>query len=91
MMPVHEMLNRIRWDPEFAKGNFELGYYDRAEGRVILISLKEVAFPDDSPQTFQISDAEGKIHRIPFHRVREVYKDSQRVWHRPGPSHREPG
>ena len=34
MTPIHELLNRIRWDPEFAKGNFELGYYDRAEDRI---------------------------------------------------------
>ena len=40
MIPIHELLNRIRWDPEFAKGNFQLGYYDRAEDRIILISLK---------------------------------------------------
>jgi uncharacterized protein (UPF0248 family) len=28
-------------------------------------------------------DGEGRIHRVPFHRVREVYKDGQRIWHRP--------
>ena len=31
MMPIRELLNRIRRDAEFAKGNFELGYYDRTE------------------------------------------------------------
>jgi hypothetical protein len=34
------------------------------------------------PQIFQLTGAEGQIHRIPFHRVREVYKDSQRIWYR---------
>ena len=85
MIPIHELLNRIRWDPEFAKGDFELGYYDRAEDRIIRISLKELIFPPESPQAFQLSDAEGRNHRIPFHRVREVYKDSQRIWHRGEP------
>ncbi len=82
MIPIHELLNRIRWDPEFAKGNFQLGYYDRTENRIIVVPLTLVSFPKDSPQTFQITDLEGKSHRIPFHRVREVYKDSQRIWHR---------
>jgi len=36
MIPIHELLNRIRWDPEFAKGNFELGYYYRTETRINL-------------------------------------------------------
>ena len=82
MIPIHELLNRIRWDPEFAMGEFQLGYFDRAENRIILVSLKEVTFPDDNPQTFQLTDLEGQLHRIPFHRVREVYKDFQRIWHR---------
>ena len=82
MIPIQELLNRIRWDPEFAKGEFQLGYYDRTEDRILLVPLKEVDFPPKSPQTFQPTDLEGQVHRIPFHRVREVYKDSQRSWHR---------
>ena len=82
MIPIHELLNRIRWDPEFARGEFQLGYFDRAEDRIVLVALREVTFPDDCPQTFQITDLEGRSHRIPFHRVREVSKDSQRIWHR---------
>ena len=86
MTPIHELLNRIRWDPEFAKGNFELGYFDRTENRIILVPLKEVTFPPESPSSFQLADAEGQIHRVPFHRVREVYRNSQRIWHRPDPN-----
>ncbi len=63
-------------------GNFQLGYYDRAEDRIIMVRLQEVTFPSESPHTFQLTDLEGQVHRIPFHRVREVYKDSQRIWRR---------
>ncbi len=83
MTPIHELLNRIRWDPEFARGNFELGYYDRVENRVILVPFKEVQFPEKERQTFTLLDEEGEIHRVPFHRVREVYRNKQRIWHRP--------
>ena len=86
MIPIHELPSPIRWDPEFAKGDFQLGYYDRAEDRIILVPFQELAFPDESPQTFQLTDLEGQVHRIPFHRVREVYKNSQRIWHRGGAS-----
>ncbi len=85
MIPTQDLLNRIRWDPEFAHGDFQLGYYDRAEDRILLVPLKELTFPGDSPHTFQLTDLEGQVHRIPFHRVREVYKNSQRIWHRPEP------
>lgn len=87
MIPIHELLNRIRWDPEFAKGNFELGYYDRAENRIILVPLKEVTFPAGRPSTFELVDPEGHVHRIPFHRVREVFKNAHRIWHRPDQCH----
>lgn len=83
MIPIHELLNRIRWDPEFAQGNFQLGYYDRAENRIVLVPFQAVSFSAERPESFQITDTEGQTHLVPFHRVREVYKDSQRIWHRP--------
>lgn len=86
MTPIHELVNRIRWDPEFGRGSFQLGYYDRAENRVILVPFQDVSFPQDSPDSFQLVDAEGRTHRVPFHRVREVYKDSQCIWHRSSPT-----
>jgi uncharacterized protein (UPF0248 family) len=84
MIPIHELLNRIRWDPGFAEGNFELGYYDRAENRIILVPLKEVTFTAET-STFELMDPEGQVHRVPLHRVREVYKNARRIWHRPVP------
>ncbi len=86
MIPIHELLNRICWDSEFAKRDFELGYYDRMANRVIVVLLKEVTFPTESPSTFELMDPEGQVHRIPFHRVREVYRNSQRIWRRPDPN-----
>jgi hypothetical protein len=38
MIPIHELLNRIRWDSELAKGNFELGYYDLAVACTLFLS-----------------------------------------------------
>ena len=82
-LPIHELLNRIRWDTEFARSDFELGYFDRVERRIVMVPFREIEFPRGAPQTFRLVDAEGRTHRVPFHRVREVYKDGQRIWHRP--------
>jgi uncharacterized protein (UPF0248 family) len=82
-VPIDELLNRIRWDAEFARGKFELGYFDRMERRIIVVPFAEVTFPREDPQVFRLVDGEGRTHRVPFHRVREVYKDGQRIWHRP--------
>ncbi len=83
MIPIRELLNRIRWDSGFGRGDFELGYFDRVEGRVIVVPFCEVVFPHDDPQVFHLVDADGRLHRVPFHRVREVNKDHRRIWHRP--------
>lgn len=85
MIPIHEVLGRIRCDPEFAKGDFELGYYDRTQNRIIQVPLKKLTFPQESSSAFLLVDSEGQVHRVPFHRVGEVYKDAQRIWHRLDP------
>ena len=83
MIPIYELLNRIRWDREFARGEFMLGYFDRVEGRIIVVAFSGVDFPADDPHAFRLIDPEGRSQRVPFHRVREVYKDGQRIWRRP--------
>ncbi|HTY88698.1 MAG TPA: DUF504 domain-containing protein [Candidatus Acidoferrum sp.] len=82
MMPIQQLLSRIRWDADFARGRFELGYFDRVEGRLILIPLQDVDFPPEDPRAFRLVDAAGRFHRVPFHRVREVHKDGQCIWRR---------
>ena len=83
MKPIHEVLSRIRWDPDFARAEFALGYFDRVEGRIMLVPFREIDFPQDDPEVFRLMDAEGRTHRVPFHRVREVYRNGARIWHRP--------
>ena len=39
MTPIHELLNRIRWDPEFGRGRFEIGFFDRHEGVIRCVSF----------------------------------------------------
>ena len=82
MMPLHELLNRIRWDKEFGIGEFEVGYSDRIEQKIIRIPFRRIRFVEGDRFSFQIDNAEGGVHTIPFHRVREVYKDGHLIWHR---------
>jgi uncharacterized protein (UPF0248 family) len=82
MTPIHELLNRIRWDKEFGRGDFRIGYYDRVEERLIQVALKEVFFEPDDHFSFDLIDEEGMLHSIPLHRIKEVYKDGELIWHR---------
>ena len=83
MTPIHELLNRIRHDEEFGQGQFEIGYFDRTEGTIHRIAFQQIAFPADERRAFELLDQFGQSRRIPFHRVREVYRDGHRIWQRP--------
>ena len=82
MIPVQKLLNRIRWDEEYAKSDYLIGYYDRSEDRIIRIRFRELAFPPDDHFSFQLMDEEGELHDVPYHRVKEVYRDGVLIWHR---------
>jgi uncharacterized protein (UPF0248 family) len=82
MIPIHELLNRIRWDAEFGKGDFTIGYYDRVEDKIILVPLARVNLQAGQHFSFTVTDPDGYAHEVPLHRVRAVYKDGKRIWHR---------
>jgi hypothetical protein len=44
MMPIHELLNRIHWDPAFGAAHFRLGYIDRLAGGLVHGELREPLF-----------------------------------------------
>jgi len=82
MIPIQELLNRILWDEEFGRGSFALGYYDRVEDRIIVVPFAAVRLAAGDHFSFQLVGADEEIISIPFHRVREVYKDGKLIWRR---------
>ncbi len=86
MIPILELLSRIRWDPEFGDASFVIGYYDRLKRCIVRIPLKHVVFAGPRGDSFEATDEDGSAHRVPFHRVREVYRDGVLIWRRPGPA-----
>jgi uncharacterized protein (UPF0248 family) len=84
VIPIHELLNRIRWDAEFSQGRFAIGYYDRVADRVSIVPFEEIGFEPGDHFAFLFIDADGETHSVPLHRIRDVYKDGARIWHREG-------
>jgi len=44
MMPIQKLLDRIRWDREFGRGDFEIGYDDHMEQEILRIPLWKIKF-----------------------------------------------
>ena len=87
MIPIHELLARIRWDPEFGKGNFELAYEDKVEHQLRRVPLEQIYVEPGQHFAFEAEEDDGSIHTVPFHRVREVWRNDTLIWERhPGPA-----
>lgn len=82
MIPIHELLSRIRWDQAFAQADFVIGYYDRLRGKTVRVPFTELSFPAEEHFRFALVDEEGAVHNIPYHRVREVFRNGKLIWHR---------
>lgn len=84
MQAIQELLNRIRWDPEFGKGEFELEFADRFQAKPVRLSFCELIFPPTDHYFFHYRNAGGEQHSVPFHRIRAVYKNGDCIWRRGG-------
>lgn len=82
MLPVHQLLNRIRWDDRYADAEFAIGYYDRVAERIVYVSFANLDFPTGDFFAFAMVDESGALRRIPYHRIREVLRDGRCIWSR---------
>ena len=82
MITIRELLNRIRWDREYGRGDFAIGYFDRFEQRIIVVPLGEVRFHVGEHVSLVLFDTAGAPLSIPLHRVFEVYRNGELIWHR---------
>lgn len=82
MILLQELLNRIRWDGDFGRGRFDLGYYDRVEDRIITVPFQQLILTAGDHFAFQLITPAGELIAIPFHRVRQVRKDGVLIWDR---------
>ena len=85
MIPIHSLLARIRHDPAFGRGKWEVAYLDRAHMGLVRVPLDEMHTSPGVRFMFEVFDEEGARHGIPYHRVREVRRDGKVVWSRLAP------
>lgn len=81
MIPIHELLARIRWDPEFGRGEFRLGYLDRVERRILRVALRAVRILPRH-EGIEFADQSGVTRSLPLHRIKEVWRDGMLIWRR---------
>ena len=85
MIPIHELLARIRWDPEFGRARFELAYLDRKRRALVRLPLERIRLSAQDRFGFEAMEEDGSAHSVPYHRVRAVWRDGELVWSREKP------
>jgi uncharacterized protein (UPF0248 family) len=82
MIPIHELLARIRWDRDFGRGRFELAYLDRGRKALVRLPLERIRISADDRFGFEALEEDGSVHSVPYHRVRAVWRDGALIWSR---------
>jgi uncharacterized protein (UPF0248 family) len=84
MTPIHDLLHRIQWDAEFGSGRFMIGYYDRLADQILRVPFRRVHLARGAHFSFDVIDDDGSMRMVPFHRVREVWRNGELIWQRKG-------
>ena len=85
MIPIHTLLSRIRWDPRFGRGRWEIAYLDRTRVGLVRVPLADIRTEAHIGFVFDVVDEEGVARSIPYHRVRQVFRDGKLEWSRLAP------
>jgi Protein of unknown function (DUF504). len=82
-MPIDVLLNRIQWDRDFGWAEFSIGYEDRVAAAILVVPLHQVVRIPGDRFSVRIVDGEGVWHRVPLHRIKQVYRNGELIWQRP--------
>ena len=78
MIPIQDLLNKIKWDKRENPKEYIIFYYDRILKKLIPIPYTKIKKLEGS---FMVLDNEEESN-IPLHRIRKVAKNNVVVWER---------
>ncbi len=79
MMPIIDLLNKIKWDKKEKPEDYEIIYFDRILGKQMTMPYTKIQALEDPFMVLR--DKAGEV-RIPLHRIQEVKKKSKTIWKR---------
>jgi uncharacterized protein (UPF0248 family) len=82
MIPIHQLLSRIRWDKEFGRGQFVIGYLDNVTGKIQYVAFQDAQPDPVNHALLDIFDDEGVKISLPLHRIRQVLRNGEVIWQR---------
>src|SRR3972149_1669996 len=68
VIPIHELLARIKWDQAYGRAQFVIGYWDRVSGAEVSVPLERIHIESGARFAFEAGEADGTLHTVPVHR-----------------------
>ena len=78
MQPIHDLLNKIKWDKRENPEQYSIFYLDRVLNKLIKTPYTKIKKIEGS---FMVLDNEEESN-IPLHRIKQVTKNNIVVWER---------
>lgn len=78
MLPIHQLLNKIKWDKRENPREYTILYFDRIKKDLIKIPYTKIKRLEGG---FMVLDNEEESN-IPLHRIKKVTKNDVVVWKR---------
>ena len=78
MIPIKDLINKIKWDKRENMHDYSIFYFDRILKKLIRIPYTKIKRLEG---TFMVIDNEEESD-IPLHRIKKVTKNNAVVWER---------
>jgi uncharacterized protein (UPF0248 family) len=88
VIPIRELLARIRWDAAFGRGQFTLGYVDHESEELRYVAFKDARPNPNNASMLDFVDERGEVVSLPLHRIHQVLSNGETIWQRDTPPHR---
>ncbi len=79
MIPIKDLLNKIKWDGSEHPEDYSIYYLDRIAEKLIKVDFNQINRIEGN---FMVIDKHGEEVEIPLHRIREVRKKGNVIWKR---------
>ena len=79
MIPIQDLINKIKFDSREKPEDYVLFYLDRIEGELKPIKFLEIKRTEGN---FLVLEKKGEEVEIPMHRIKKVERKGEVVWER---------
>ncbi len=78
-MRIIDLLNKIKWDKNLNKDDFEIIYFDRVNNKEIEINFNQIKKIEGN---FMVIYQNQEEANIPLHRIKQIKQKGNIIWQR---------